>query len=209
MIGIASATTLALSALNAQAVSIPATVNARITDIGGGTFLLSPALFEMGIFKNSGLAGESRGIAEFNITSLTSPVPAAEIFLIKEVFGLNPITLNVRGYAGDGVLQASDFNAGVIVTAVPYNGAPTLSIDVTGFINGLISSSAPFAGFNLELAGPPTDFAGAVFNGTLGGTPPASLDLLEPVPEPATLLLVATSAIGLGLTRWRHRRQQS
>jgi hypothetical protein len=42
---------------------------------------------------------------------------------------------------------------------------------------------------------------------TLVPLPPAGATFLEPVPEPATLLLVGTTAAGLGLARWLKRRR--
>jgi hypothetical protein len=43
---------------------------------------------------------------------------------------------------------------------------------------------------------------------TLTALPPPGASFLEPVPEPATLLLVGTTAAGLGLVRWRQRRRK-
>jgi hypothetical protein len=45
----------------------------------------------------------------------------------------------------------------------------------------------------------------AVF--TLVASPPPGASFLEPVPEPTTLLLVGTTAAGLGVARWRQRRR--
>lgn len=38
--------------------------------------------------------------------------------------------------------------------------------------------------------------------------PPPGAKFLEPVPEPTTLLLIGTTAAGLGLVRWRQRRRK-
>lgn len=43
---------------------------------------------------------------------------------------------------------------------------------------------------------------------SLTALPPPGANFIEPVPEPTTLLLVGTTAAGLGLaTRWRQRRR--
>ena len=46
----------------------------------------------------------------------------------------------------------------------------------------------------------------AVFS--LIASPPPGASFIEPVPEPTTLLLVGTTAAGLGLARWRQRRRK-
>jgi hypothetical protein len=77
-----------------------------------------------------------------------------------------------------------------------------------------IASPVPFAEFDAGVFPfPVSNFLSAVINFELdagdGFSLPASADsAVSPVPEPATLLLFGTTAIGMGLAGWRRRRRK-
>lgn len=156
-----------------------------------------------------GTLGETSENAEFNISgfsalsqeSITSAIFQVQV-LSPLVYGLgvsgvNPTSLAVRGYVGNGQPDASDFQAGTILDTVnllsPFAGQ-TLSFDVTKFVKSLVSNGDSFAGFGIRAQ----DFGGLAFNEspviTLTTTPSS-------VPEPSSVLgvlaLGAFSAISI------------
>lgn len=210
---IAGTLTFTLSTLDARAVSIPATVQGliRIEPISG--FVAGPNPDYIEIFHQN--TDDSRGIVEFNISSLTAPVSSAQIFLTRASVGFGtfpPKTFNALGYVGNGTLELADYSAGTTASPFLYGGELTASVDVTTFVNSLVGSTT-FVGFTLLKDSEPA-FVGARFNQISLGQPFASLEVdpagpvPEPIPEPATLVLLGSTFAAVGVARWRQRRRQ-
>jgi hypothetical protein len=166
-----------------------------------------------------GTVGEAAEFAEFNIGSLSlapntiisSAVFQAEIYTFQ-TFGLgvgflNPGSLGIFGYIGNGTVDASDFEAGVLLSSVDVSSSSAgdiLSFDVTPFVNGRVSNGDTFAGFGIRALN-----LGSL---TLGGAnfpgiqPRLIVETAEPVPEPTTIF---GSAIALGWGGWLKRKNSS
>jgi hypothetical protein len=122
----------------------------------------------------------------------------------------NPGTLGIFGYVGNGTVDASDFEAGVLLSSVDVSSSSPgdiLSFDVTPFVNQRVSNGDTFAGFGIRAL----NFGGlALERGQFSGIQPRLIvetaDVAEPVPEPTTIL---GSAIGLGLGGWLKRKNSS
>ena len=169
-----------------------------------------------------GTIGENAELAEFNIgsfslapnTVISSAVFQAEIYTL-EAFGLgigviNPGSLGIFGYVGNGTVDASDFEAGVLLSSVDVSSSSAgdiLSFDVTPFVNQRVNNGDAFAGFGIRAL----NLGGlALERGQFSGIPPRLLvetaEVTEPVPEPTTIF---GSAIGLGLGGWLKRKKSS
>jgi len=169
-----------------------------------------------------GTVGENAQLAEFNIgsfslapnTVISSAVFQAEIYTL-EAWGLgigiiNPGKLGIFGYVGNGTVEASDFEAGVLLSSVDVSSSSAgdiLSFDVTPFVNQRVSNSDTFAGFGIRAL----NLGGlALERGQFSGIEPRLIvetaDVAEPVPEPTTIL---GSAIGLGLGGWLKRKNSN
>ena len=170
-----------------------------------------------------GTVGEAAEFAEFNIgsfslapnTVISSAVFQAELLSFL-VTGLgvddytNPGTLGIFGYVGNGTVDASDFEAGVLLSSVDVSSSSPgdiLNFDVTPFVNQRVSNGDAFAGFGIRAL----NFGGlALERGQFSGIQPRLIvetaDVGEPVPEPTTIF---GSAIGLGLGGWLKRKKSS
>lgn len=131
------------------------------------------------------------GIIEFDIGVIPGPVSSATLNLFKDDtagLGVGSIFADIYAYAGDGVLSASDFDAGALVlSGVPVSAAATIAVDVTDVINAVIGS--PYAGINIrsrdEL------FSGLFRVDGLGEAAPPTLDFVTAIPLPPALALLA------------------
>jgi hypothetical protein len=163
-----------------------------------------------------GTIGEAAEFAEFNIGSLslapntiiTSAIFQAEIYSF-ETFGLgvgflNPGSLGIFGYIGNGTVDASDFEAGVFLSSVDISSSSPgdiLSFDVSPFVNQRVSNGDAFVGFGIRALN-----LGSL---TLGGAnfpgiqPRLIVETAEPVPEPTTIF---GSALALSLGGWLKRK---
>jgi len=123
-----------------------------------------------------GSTGEAAEFAEFDISKLSIPkdevitsarfdvkITGLEVGGLGASFGDNPDSIGVFGYAGNGVADASDFEAGVLLdtedTSSPSEGQQ-LSFDVTDFVQNLVNNDESFAGIGLralELGGMAVD----------------------------------------------------
>jgi len=165
-----------------------------------------------------GSYGEGAGFAEFNIgsfsvapnTFINSAIFQVEIFtLIAGSFGVydtSPNSLGIFGYVGNGTPDASDFEAGVLLSSVDVSSSSPgdiLSFDVTPFVNQRVSSGDAFAGFGIRTL----DVGGLSLNNSI---PPRLIietaDVAEPVPEPTTIF---GSAIALGVGGWLKRKKSN
>jgi hypothetical protein len=163
-----------------------------------------------------GPQGEAAQFAEFNINSL-SLVPNTIIsnaifqtqiytFLVYGLGGeaVNPGSLGLFGYVGNGTAEASDFEAaGVFLSSVDVSSLSAgdfLNFDVTPFVNQRVSNSDAFTGFSVRALN---------FGNIYLAEPRLIVEtayVAEPVPEPTTIF---GSAIGLCLGKWLKRKKSS
>jgi len=167
-----------------------------------------------------GTIGEGAQFAEFNIGSLSladSTIINSAIFQAQissfEVFGsgindyINPGSLGIFGYVGNGIPDKSDFEAGVFLNSVDVSSSSVgdiLSFDVTSFVNQRASNGDTFAGFGIRALN-----VGGVGlqRGEFSGIPPRLIvETAEPVPEPTTIF---GSALALGVGGWLKRKKSS
>lgn len=169
-----------------------------------------------------GTLGEAAEFAEFNIgsfslapnTIISSAIFQAEIYTL-EAFGLgvdviNPGSLGIFGYVGNGTVEASDFEAGVFLSSVDVSSSSPndiLNFDVTPFVNQRVNNGDAFAGFGIRAL----NLGGLALKNTyFPGIQPRLIvetaDVAEPVPEPTTIF---GSAIALGVGGWLKRKKSS
>ncbi|MDD4250280.1 MAG: beta-propeller fold lactonase family protein, partial [Methanosarcina sp.] len=98
---------------------------------------------------------EDRGIIEFDISKISGSVTNATLNL--SVFSSNgpyPFKVDIFTYTGDGNLDLDDFNSGTHYSTFEYYGEETVQLDVTEFVENMVSSGAKYAAFNFQYVEP-------------------------------------------------------
>jgi len=169
-----------------------------------------------------GTFAEAAEFSEINIGSfslapnavISSAIFQAEIdtFLIYGlgVSATNPGSVGIFGYVGNGTAEASDFEAGVLLSSVDISSSSPgdiLNFDITPFVKQRVSNGDAFAGFGIRAL----NFGGLALNtSNFSGIKPSLIvetaDVTESVPEPTTIL---TAAIALGWGGWLKRKYSS
>ena len=151
-----------------------------------------------------------RGLIEFDISALAGGVSSAELILttapVSSAF-IAAHTVNLFGYSGDGSITLSDFSAGSLITDFAYFNEPSVTLDVTAFIENQILLGGSFAGFNLFLLDP-TNIGGPAQFASFGRQNVSPFPVLRiteaaAVPTPPALPLLALSLLFLGWVRRR------
>ena len=160
----------------------------------GGWFLFDPLDTMLMVRTPTAAYTEYRAAMEFDISGL--PVGALVTSATLKLMSMDPnATIGVYGYAGDGVVAAADLAVDNWVLFFDHN--PGLNVvDVTAFVQSLVSSSQNYAGFALREEA--TNHY-ALFMSVESNSPPELL--IEYVPEPVTLGLLLLG--GLAMLRCR------
>ena len=179
-------------------------------------------------FTDFGIAARSEtferaSFAEFNISSfslapnrvISSAIFQAQVADARVVGGglegTFPDSLGIFGYVGNGIVEPSDFEAGVFLSSVNVSISSAISreilnFDVTSFLNQRVSNRDVFAGFGLRAL----NFGGLTLDPNFSSIQPRLIiettDVGEPVPEPTTIF---GSAIALGVGGWLKRKKSS
>jgi len=204
------------------------TITFEVIDIGGQEGHTYNGLGDLLFPGNFGIAysqtkyieegHETASFLEFNIsnfsvapnTFINSAIFQAEIYTFAVNEGLNPGSVGLFGYVGNGIAEVSDFEAGVFLSSIDVSAsfvADILNFDVTPFVNQRINNGDAFTGFGIRALNP----GGLVLG---GGNWPGSLprlivettDVAEPVPEPTTIF---GSALALGVGGWLKQKKSS
>jgi hypothetical protein len=120
-----------------------------------------------------------------------------------------PSTLGLFGYVGNGIAEASDFEAGVFLgstTNYEEGEYKFAYFNVTSFLNGLVNNNNEFAGFALRsLTGDTIHMS--IVDQLFTDPPRLFVEAeYEVVPEPTTIF---GSAIGLCLGGWLKRKKST
>lgn len=135
---------------------------------------------------------EQRFSLEFNIASL-SVVDDATLHLIE--IRDDGADVDLYGYVGDGTIQLTDMGnanlTNLIASDVGDGIVNTNTIDVTGFVQGLVGNSETFAGFSfVSTSGP--QYRVAPSNSSISFRPFLVINA-SAIPEPSGLLLFGAS----------------
>jgi len=176
-------------------------------------------VFSLGSFNIvlKGPFSETQSFAEFNVgnffrdsnVTINRVVFQAEIQTFSVITRgvdppINPGSLGIFGYVGNGAADLSDFGAGVLLSSVDVSSSSLgdlLDFDVTPFVKQRVNNGDPFVGFGihaLNLGG-----LGLVGDDTLRGIKPRLIvetsEIAEPVPEPTTIFgsITALGVAGL------------
>ncbi|MEG3959451.1 PEP-CTERM sorting domain-containing protein [Microcoleus sp. herbarium2] len=168
-------------------------------------------------FSFSRLAGHITGFRSENakITSITNAV--LRIGAGQPTDSAGQVTysavMGAFGYVGNGIPEASDFEAGVLLDSKGITGyADWYDFNVTPFVQEMVSNNNEFAGFALRSLN-----QGAIFLPRVASQASYPPRLIvsgeieegvepEPVPEPTTIF---GSVIGLCLGGWLKRKKSS
>ena len=180
--------------------------------------LLFPGNFDVVYSQTKYIEGghETAAFAEFNIgnfsvatnTFINNAIFQAEIYTFAVNEGLNPVSLGIFGYVGNGTAEVSDFEAGVFLSSVDISSSSPgdiLNFDVTPFVNQRVNNGDAFAGFGIRALNPGGVTMGG---GNFPGTQPRLIVETTniAVPEPTTIF---GSALTLSLGRWLKRKKSS
>jgi hypothetical protein len=80
-----------------------------------------------------------RGVMEFSLEGLTGPVESAVLQTLQET-NVEGLTVEIYGYAGDGVLSVEDYSAGTLFLEDQYQFGP-YEVDITELVNSLIGNA--------------------------------------------------------------------
>jgi hypothetical protein len=188
----------------------------RPTHFDGLGDYLSPNNFDVAYTQPKYIEGgnETASFAEFNInnfpvvpnTFIKNAIFQAEIYSFGVNEGLNPGSLGIFGYVGNGTAEISDFEAGVFLSSVDVSFSSSgdfLNFDVTPFVNQRVSNGSAFAGFGIRALNP----GGLILGGQyFPGIQPRLIIETEPVPEPTTIF---GSALALCLGGWVKRKKST
>jgi len=238
-VGIALGFTLgATKEVKAATFTVPFTTIANVADVNIPGFSTYDGLGDLvGLLSVDGnnvtsvLKGPSGEVAhlnEFNIgsfsfaptTVITKALLQVEILTFSSVgvgivTPINPGSLGIFGYVGNGTVEASDFEAGIFLSSVDVSSSSAndiLNFDVTPFINQRVNNQDAFAGFGIRAL----NLGGLALNNNdsdipndflpLGLKPRLILETAEPVPEPTTIF---GSALALTLGGWLKRKKSN
>lgn len=167
----------------------------------------NPDDINTGFFVFDDSNNTDRGITEFDIMTLTSPVSQA-ILNLERVGTLNVSQfVSVFGYTGNGTIELSDWGDGIFITSFFVDSSVSaIDVDVTPFINSQIGLSSDFVGFNLR--SPDNSIELVLFAPSLGPSASPTLSITDDqvvLPEPGTLAVLGLGLLGLGLVRRRRR----
>jgi hypothetical protein len=163
-------------------------------------------------------SGVSRArLAEFNISSFfitPNTIIKSAVFQDKfssVLFSRYPdsIFLNIFGYIGNGTAEVSDADNGVFLRYVNISSSSpgdTFNVDVTTFVNELVSNGNPFAGFAIRTMSFSTVSVGGTDALGRSSLVIETVDAAEPVPEPT---IIFGSALALSLGGWLKRKKLS
>lgn len=161
---------------------------------GAQNVALGPSA-ETRVFYEFALAGVTMTRGELARFSVARTQPFSECAALNPCPELQRI--DIFGFSGNGEVTLADYAAGTLlgsVAAIPTEGH-RFTFDVTSFMSGLLSQDQPFAGIALR----PGSQGGAGFSDAR----------LTVVPEPSTLALAASAAVGLLGRQYRRRRHSS
>ena len=203
-----------------------AVASGRVFDGTGfwGTFLKDTVFDAIG----SGLnpfdtpTGLSHGVVEFDLAGLGPLDTINSAILHLRWAGCcnsSPRDLEIRGYAGNGVAEIADGSAGggllgtVTHTTTALDTFWITGLDVTSFVQSLVSGSATHAGIvlNIEdeyMALPATGISFFTETSSESVRPFIDIDFTvgessEGVPTPGALVLLGFGLLGLGAARRR------
>jgi hypothetical protein len=188
-------------------IAVPAATSGSVrADVADGVF--DTIAFPGSILVRYDGTFVDRGSFEFDLSSLPAGVVTSATLNLITVSGFADDPFELYGYAGDGTTAPGDVTGGSLLASLPVDWQDTIanpSFDVTGFLQGLVASSAEYAGFYLKLVqesggfqfmqfGLPAD-SGLVVD-VREGTPPV-------VPEPSAIVLVLAGLAAFRLLRRR------
>lgn len=165
-----------------------------------------------GFLRTFGTDFYNRSALEFSLAGIDGTVNSATFTIQSRGTAVSGATYSFWGYTGDGAITNADGGQTSILlgTAATQSGQPLYTLDVTSFIQGLVNSTANYAGILITVSDQGNfhgnDFVSSEANwAPVSDRPTLSVDFsavpAQDVPEPASLALFAAALAAFAVVR--------